>query len=98
MANVFRSALKTKNYDQAYNDLDAKITISLTKDDFKKMAQADDHCYGPVTDSNEQQGSATTSPDNTTQSYTYDMTRSKLSKTYPLPLTLQKSPAADADI
>ncbi len=62
------------------------------------MAQADDHCYGQVTDFNEQQGSATTSADNTTQSYTYDMTRSKLAKTYPLTLTLQKTPDGDWDI
>lgn len=98
IATDFLSALKSQNYGQAYNDLDAKITISLTKDDFTKMAQADDHCYGPVTDFNEQQGSATTSADNNTQSYTYDMTRSKLSKTYPLTLTLQKTPDGDWDI
>ncbi len=97
-ATDFLSALlKSQNYNQAYHDLDAKITISLTEDEFTKMAQADDHCYGPVTDFNEQQGSATTSADNT-QTYTYDMTRSKLAKTYPLTLTLQKTPDGDWDI
>ena len=97
-ATSFLLALKSQNYDQAYGDLDANITISLTKTDFTKMAQADDHCYGPVTDFNEQQGSATISADNTTQGYTYDMTRSKLSKTYPLTLTLQKDSNGDWDI
>jgi len=97
-ATDFLLALKSQNYNQAYHDLDAKITISLTQDEFTKMAQADDHCYGQVTDFNEQQGSATTSADNTTQSYTYDMTRSKLAKTYPLTLTLQKTPDGDWDI
>lgn len=98
IATDFLLALKSQNYTQAYNDLDAKITISLTRDEFTKMAQADDHCYGLVTDFNEQQGSATPSADNTTQGYTYDMTRSKLSKTYPLTLTLQKNPDGDWDI
>jgi hypothetical protein len=97
-ATDFLLALKSQNYNQAYNDLDAKITISLTQDEFTKMAQADDHCYGPVTDFNERQGSATTSADNTTQSYTYDMARNKLAKTYPLTLTLQKTPDGDWDI
>lgn len=97
-ATDFLLALKNQNYDQAYNDLDAKITISLTKDDFKKTAQADDHCYGPVTDFNERQGSATISADKNTQGYTYDMTRSKLSKTYPLTLTLQKDSDGNWDI
>ncbi len=96
-ATDFLLALKSQNYNQAYHDLDAKITISLTQDEFTKMAQADDHCYGLVTDFNEQQGSATIPADNT-QSYTYDMARSKLTKTYPLTLTLQKTPDGDWDI
>jgi len=94
----FLLALKGQNYDQAYDDLDAKITISLTKDQFTSMAQADDHCYGPVTDFNEQAGSATISADNNTQGYTYHMTRSKLTKTYPLTLTLQKDPNGNWNI
>jgi hypothetical protein len=89
-ASDFLLALKDANYDQAYNDLDAIITVSLNKDDFKAMALADDHCYGQVTDFNEEAGSATISADNNTQSYTYDVKRTKLSKTYPLRLTLQK--------
>jgi hypothetical protein len=91
-------ALKSQNYDQAYNDLDAKITISVTKDEFKQMALADDHCFGQVTDFNEVPGSAITSADNTTQSYTYAVTRTKLTKTYKLTLTLQKDPDGNWDI
>jgi hypothetical protein len=97
-ATDFLLALKSQNYDQAYNDLDAKITISVTKDEFKQMALADDHCFGQVTDFNEVPGSAITSADNTTQSYTYDVTRNKLTKTYKLTLTLQKDPDGNWDI
>ncbi len=94
----FMLALKSQNYDQAFNDLDARITISLTSDAFKQMAVADDHCYGQVTDFNEEAGSAVTSADNNTQSYTYDVTRGKLTKTYKLTLTLQKDPNGNWDI
>jgi hypothetical protein len=97
-ATDFMLALKSQNYDQAYHDLDANITISLTADAFKQMAQQDDHCYGLVTDFNEVPGSAISSPDNNTQSYTYDVTRSKLTKTYKLTLTLQKDPNGNWDI
>ncbi len=91
--------IKSQNYDQAYNnDLDAKITISVTKDEFKQMAQADDHCFGLVTDFNEVPGSAISSVDNTTQSYTYNVSRNQLSKTYKLTLTLQKDPDGNWDI
>jgi hypothetical protein len=94
----FMLALKSQNYDQAYNDLDAKITISVTNDEFKQMALADDHCFGQVTDFNEVPGSAITSADNTTQSYTYNVTRNKLTKTYKLTLTSQKDPDGNWDI
>ena len=94
-ATDFLLALKDANYNQAYTDLDARITISLTNDAFKQMALADDHCYGQVMDFNEEAGSATTSADNNTQTYTFDLSRSKLSKTYKLTLTLQKDPTGD---
>jgi hypothetical protein len=94
----FMLALKSQNYDQAYNDLDANITVSATKDEFKQMALADDRCFGQVTDFNEVPGSATTSADNTTQSYTYVVTRNKLTKTYKLTLTSQKDPDGNWDI
>lgn len=97
-ATDFLLALKSQNYDQAYNDLDAKITISLTRDAFKQMAQQDDRCFGLVTDFNEVSGSAIVSADNNTQSYTYNITRSKLAKTYKLTLTLQKDPNGNWNI
>ena len=97
-ATDFMLALKSQNYDQAYNDLDAKITISVTKEEFKQLALADDHCFGQVTDFNEVPGSAFTSTDNTTQSYSYDVTRTKLKNTYKLTLTLQKDPDGNWDI
>ena len=85
-------ALKSQNYDQAYdNDLDAKITISVTKDEFKQMALADDHCFGLVTDFNEIPGSASSSTNDFTQSYTYNVSRTHLTKPYKLTLSLQRS-------
>lgn len=94
----FLSNVQSKNYEQAYKDLDATLTISLHPNDFTSMAQADDRCYGPVTDYNEVAGSATTSADGNTQSYTYTMTRSKLSKVYQLKLTIQKDSDGTWDI
>jgi hypothetical protein len=98
-ATDFLLALKSQNYDQAYsNDLDAKITISVTKDEFKQMALADDHCFGLVTDFNEVPGSAVLSTNDSTQSYTYDVSRNHLTKSYKLTLILQKDPDGNWDI
>lgn len=98
-ATDFMLALKSQNYDQAYNNnLDAKITISVTKDEFKQMALADDHCFGVVTDFNEVAGSAVSSTNDSTQSYTYNVSRAKLTNTYKLTLTLQKDPDGNWDI
>ena len=89
-ASDFLSSLKLADYDQAYSDLGATVTVQLSKSDFSQMALADDHCYGKVTDYNEVSGSATTSEDGNLQSFTYTITRSKMTKTYQLKLTLQK--------
>ena len=98
-ATDFMLNLKSQNYDQAYNnDLDAKITISVTKDEFKQMALANDHCFGVVTDFNEVAGSAVSSNNDTTQSYTFNVSRKQLSKPYQLTLTLQKDPNGNWDI
>ncbi len=98
-ATDFMLALKSQNYDQAYNnDLDAKITISVTKDEFKQMALADDHCFGTVTDFNEVPGSAISSTNDSTPSYTYNVSRNQLTKPYKLTLTLQKDPNGNWDI
>jgi len=97
-ATDFLLNLQDRHYDLAYKDLDAVITGTLHPEDFLKMAQADDRCYGPVTDFTERQGSATLSPDGNTQTFTYDMTRSKLTKTYGLTLTLGKDTNGNWDI
>jgi hypothetical protein len=89
-AGDFLAGLQSANYDQAYHDLDATLTVQLSSSDFKQMALADDHCYGQVTDYQEVSGSAVGSPDQNRQSFTYTITRSKLSKTYQLRLTMQK--------
>ncbi len=98
-ATDFMLNLKSQNYDQAYNnDLDAKITISVTKDEFKHMALANDHCFGVVTDFNEVADSAVSSNNDTTQSYTFSVSRKQLTKAYQLTLTLQKDPNGNWDI
>lgn len=89
-ASDFLANLKSADYDQAYGDLGATVTVQLSKSDFSQMALADDHCYGQVTDYNEVSGSAFTSEDGNMQSFAYTITRSKMSKTYQLKLTLQK--------
>ncbi|HEX7737266.1 MAG TPA: hypothetical protein VF458_20640 [Ktedonobacteraceae bacterium] len=97
-AGDFLSALQTADYDQAYAKLDPTITVQLSSSDFKKMAQADDHCYGQVTDYQEVNGSGTVSADQNTQSFTYTITRSKLPKTYQMILTLQKDGSGSWDV
>lgn len=94
----FLTNLKSADYDQAYTDLDATITVSLPLNEFKQLALADDHCYGAVTDFNEVSGSATVSADGNTQGFVYDVTRSKLPKPYQLHLTLQKDSNGDWNI
>ena len=78
------------NYDAAYGDLAPSIRIELTPGQFKQQAQCEDTHYGEITKYSEVAGSATTT--DTTASYTYTITRSKLAKTYPLHLALQKAP------
>ena len=90
--------LKSQTYDQAYKDLDGIITGTLHPQEFLTMAQANDRCYGPITDFNEVQGSAVISPDGNTQSFSYSKTRSKLSRPYQLTLRLQKDTNGDWDI
>lgn len=82
--------LQSQHYDLAYKDLDAVITGTLHPDAFLAMAQADDRCYGTIKDFNEVSGSAVVSGN--TQTFTYSVTRSKLSKPYSLTLTLKKDP------
>jgi len=97
-ATDFLVNLESQNYDQAYKDLDATITVSVQPPQFKQMTAADDLCYGKVTGFTEVSGSATTSNNGNTQSYTYSMTRSKLSKPFQLTLTIQKDSDGTWDI
>src|SRR5437660_592585 len=85
----FLAALSNQNYNQAYNDLDATITVQTSPEDFKQEAQSDDRCYGPVTNYSEVPDSAV---QNNAQSYSYSftVTRSKLPHAYTLRLTLQQ--------
>lgn len=95
-ATDFLLNLQSQTYDQAYKDLDATITGTLHPQDFQAMAQANDKCYGTIKDFNEVAGSAVVT-DNS-QSFTYSMTRSKLTKPYSLTLTLQKDTDGTWDI
>ncbi len=88
-ASDFLNSLATQDYTQAYKDLDATITLQIAPDDFTTQATQDDKCYGDVTTFSEVDGSATTSADTLSQSYTYTITRSK-AKSYQLRLTLHK--------
>jgi hypothetical protein len=93
-ATDFLSALNNQNYDQAYNDLDAIITVQVAPDDFKQQAQTADKCYGVVTNYSEVQDSAV---QNNAHSYSfgYTITRSKLAKPYILPITLLQGSYGD---
>ncbi len=97
-ASGFLANIQNKSYDDAYNALSATATVQLGKNDFARMAQKDDHCYGQITDYNEVAGSATSTPDGTIQSFAYNITRSQLSKPYKLTLTLQKDATGDWEI
>ena len=88
-ATDFLAALSNQNYNQAYNDLDATITVQTSLEDFQQQAQSDDRCYGPVTNYSEVPDSAV---QNNAQSYSYSftITRGKLPHAYTLRLTLQQ--------
>lgn len=95
-ASDFLANLSNRNYDQAYNDLDATITLNLTKDAFGKQAAKDDSCYGPITQFTEVENTATASGN--TQSFTYSITRKNLARPYQLQLTLQKDSSSEWNI
>ena len=89
----FLGALSTSNYNQAYQDLGPAITLHLSLQQFTQQAQNLDRCYGPITNYPEVQDSATNQGNS--QSYTYNISRSKLTKPYQLRLTLQQDPDAN---
>jgi len=87
-AGKLLAALSSRNYDQAYQDLGPAITLSLQKEQFTQQAQNLDRCYGAIKNYTEVQGSANNQ--GSSQSYSYTITREKLSKTYDLHLTFQQ--------
>ncbi len=87
-ATNFLTAISNRDYHQAYNDLAATITVQTPENAFTEQAQLDDRCYGPITHYSEVEGSATTQGN--AQSYSFSITRSKLSHPYTLKLTLQQ--------
>ncbi|MEO8972905.1 MAG: hypothetical protein ABI406_15065 [Ktedonobacteraceae bacterium] len=89
----FLSNLQSQNYNAAFNnDLAPTLTVQMTAQQFTQQAQEDDQCYGQVTDYSEVANSATTSTDDKTQSFTYNITRtlSGNAKTYQMRITLQQ--------
>jgi hypothetical protein len=89
----FLSLLSEQNYTQAYRSLGTAITIKLAEDDFASQAQANDRCYGPITDFAEVPESAVYQ--DTSQSYAYTITRSKDKKPYQLRLILTQQQGQD---
>ena len=86
----FLAALSSRNYDEAYSDLGAAITVAMTPEEFKQQAINDDNCYGPITNYTQVPGSASVNDSTHTQSYTYSITRQKLKQPYQLRLTLRE--------
>jgi len=87
-AGNFLTALSSRNYDQAYQYLGPAITLSMQKDQFTQQAQTLDSCYGAVKNYTEVQGSAVNQGNN--QSYSYTITREKLTNTYTMHITIQQ--------
>ncbi len=82
LSDNFTQAISTQNYEQAYNNLGPGLA---EKNQFKQDAQSEDQCNGPIT--TYKRVSATVRGNTLVE--TYQMTRSKLAKTYNLTLTLQ---------
>lgn len=87
-ATDFFSSLSTQNYDQAYNDLAANIVAQTDPTTFKQQAQDADTTCGRVTNY-VLAPNGSTLQDNT-WSFSYNVTRAKLSKPYTLTVTLRQ--------
>jgi hypothetical protein len=87
----FLTSLSSKNYEQAYKDLGPAITIRLNQQEFQQQAQAVDQQYGTIKDYPEVSGSSNTNGENT-ESFTYAITRTKMTKPYNLTIILQQDP------
>jgi hypothetical protein len=87
VAADFMQAVKSRSYQQAYNDLDDTLLVNLTPDDFESRASRADDCYGPVSAFQLTSSEA----DQRMARYTYSVTRGRLSRQYPFRLTLQQN-------
>lgn len=87
-SNDFLKSLSTQDYNQAYIDLGGTVLEQQNLEQFKNMALQDDKCYGIVKDYQEIANSGAVQGN--TQSYSYTITRDKMSKPYQLHLTLQQ--------
>jgi len=86
----FLSSVSNKDYKGAYQYLGSGVTLSVNQDEFTTKAKNLDNQHGAITNYSEVAGSATRN--NNTQSFTYTITREKMSKTYTLTLVLQQDP------
>ncbi|GER81953.1 MAG: hypothetical protein IMW90_07515 [Thermogemmatispora sp.] len=88
-ASNFLAALGTQDYAQAYRYLGPPMTLQPgAQSTFIAQAQHYDACFGTVVDYKQVEG--TTVIQDNTWSSTYEVTRSKLQRSYRLTLTLQE--------
>jgi len=87
VAASFLDALHNQDYNQASSYLGPAIAPGPSQD-FQEQAQTIDGCDGTIVTYTEIAGSATIQGD--TQSFSYTITRSKLSHSYTLVLTLEQ--------
>ncbi len=95
-ANDFLAALSGPhpNYAQAYSYLGPSITLQHSQQDFQTTAANNDRCFGMITNYSEVPNSANTQ--DTSQSYLYNVTRSKTGSTpYQLRLSMQEDTNAN---
>jgi hypothetical protein len=86
----FLSSLSQKDYEQAYKNLGPAITIPLSTEQFVERAQTADRCYGEMTDYKLKDNSTSYQESSKSYSYTFILTRSKLSQPYEMKLTIQQ--------
>jgi len=87
-ATNFLGSLSKQNYKDAYQYLGPGVTIRLNQDDFAKQTGLVDNQYGAITNYTEVDNSSTVQ--NNTESFTFTITRAKMSKPYRLTITLQQ--------
>jgi serine/threonine protein kinase len=89
-ATTFLNDVAQQDYNRAYVNLDASLTLVMTSLDFAKQAQATDHCYGPIIRYTE----ATSTVKNGQQSLIYTVTRNRFPHAYNLNVILQQDPGS----